>query len=77
LASCLSLSACIVADADVAKSCGLDERQLDAAFAQTADLTPGQKLQAGKCTFTRGTGEDRILVVLTKTNGWVFSEPAK
>ena len=64
--SAFGLSGCAVGDGDVAKRCGLDEAQLDAAFAEVRDLAPTESRNVGRCTFTRGVGQKQVMVVITK-----------
>ena len=63
----LAVWACAVSDSDLAKRCGLDETQLDAAFGEVEKLAPGQNRTVGRCTFTRGVGQERVMVVVTKS----------
>ena len=61
------LLGCSVSDPDVARRCGLDEIQLNAAFDEVARLSPSQSRTIGRCTFTRGVGQQRVVVVITKS----------
>ena len=65
--SAFGLGGCAVSDGELAKRCGLDEAQLDAAFAEVQDLAPTESRTVGRCTFTRGTGQERVMVVVTKS----------
>ena len=63
----LGVCGCAVSDDELAKRCGLDEAQVDAAFAEVKELAPSQSRTVGRCTFTRGVGQQRVMVVVTKS----------
>ena len=67
LVASLGLWGCAVSDDELAKRCALDKIQLDAAFAEVQGLAPTESRSVGRCTFTRGTGEQRVMVIVTKS----------
>jgi len=65
LALALPVCGCAIGDHEIAKRCEVDERQLQAAFADVLELAPNGSRKVGRCTLTRSAGKQRVLVTIT------------
>jgi hypothetical protein len=74
MAMTLPLCGCSVGDHEIAKRCGVTERQVQAAFAEVQALAPYQSQKIGRCTFTRSDGQRHRLVLITGGVGQAESQ---
>jgi hypothetical protein len=65
----ISLCGCEIQPDQIAKQCGVDQAQLDAAFDAVGDMAVGQSRKVGECTVKRVAGSKRVVVLIAKDRG--------
>ena len=56
---------CEVGDRDIATKCGVDERQVKAAFAEVGQMKSSGSKKLGRCTFTKAGGQSKGAVLIS------------